>query len=36
MTVDNKMEILADYAHKAWSGWMIYLFKKSSENNDVS
>ena len=36
MTEDNKVEVLADYAHKAWSGWMIYLFKKASENKDGS
>lgn len=27
-------EQLADYAHEAWSGWMIYLFKKSVFNKD--
>ena len=24
-------EALAEYAHKAWSGWMRYMFKKSHE-----
>ena len=27
-------ESLARYAHEAWSGWMVYLFKKSTENSD--
>ena len=27
---------LAEYAHKAWSDWMIYLFKKSNKNPDGS
>jgi len=27
-------EALANYAHKAWSGWMRYLFEKSAENDD--
>lgn len=27
-------EELADYAHEAWSGWMKYLFEKSTKNND--
>jgi len=27
----NIIESLADYAHEAWSGWMRYLFEKSSE-----
>lgn len=25
-------EALADYAHEAWSGWMEYLFSKSTPN----
>jgi hypothetical protein len=29
-------EKLADYAHRAWSGWMHYLFGKSIENFDGS
>jgi len=33
MNDDLKKE-LAEYAHKAWSGWMNYLFEKSSENED--
>jgi len=28
------IEKLAEYAHKAWSGWMQYLFEKSTENED--
>ncbi len=31
---DKVREELATYAHKAWTGWMDYLFKKSSHNND--
>jgi hypothetical protein len=27
-------EALAEYAHKAWSGWMAYLFEKSALNQD--
>ncbi len=27
---------LAEYTHKTWSGWMIYLFKKSDKNPDGS
>ena len=27
-------ELLAEYAHNAWSGWMKYLFEKSAKNND--
>lgn len=30
----NKIEALAEYAHDAWSGWMVYLFSKSSKNVD--
>ena len=25
---------MAAYAHKAWSGWMVYLFEKSKKNKD--
>ncbi|HDY66617.1 MAG TPA: hypothetical protein ENH85_02370 [Candidatus Scalindua sp.] len=25
---------LASYAHKAWSGWMKYMFEKSKVNDD--
>ena len=28
------LEKLADYAHKAWSGWMKYMFEKSVKNID--
>lgn len=27
-------EDLANLAHEQWSGWMEYLFEKSSKNND--
>lgn len=27
-------EELAEYAHNAWSGWMKYLFQKSTLNQD--
>ena len=27
-------EALAEYAHDAWSGWMRYLFAKSTHNED--
>ena len=30
----DKREQLAEYAHGAWSGWMAYLFEKSSFNSD--
>lgn len=29
-------EQLAAYAHEAWAGWMLYLFKKSMRNSDGS
>jgi len=29
-------EELADYAHRAWSGWMQYMFSKSIMNKDGS
>lgn len=29
-------EKLAEYAHDAWSGWMKYLFEKSTRNSDGS
>lgn len=29
-------EALADYAHKAWSNWMFYLFSRSQGNADGS
>lgn len=29
---DATRERLADYAHRAWSGWMEYLFDRSFEN----
>lgn len=30
------VEKLAEYAHTAWSGWMVYLFEKSTKNIDDS
>jgi len=30
----EKRELLADYAHEAWSGWMAYLYRKSTINKD--
>ena len=30
----SKREQLADYAHEAWAGWMVYLFEKSIHNED--
>jgi len=32
--MNELIEALASYAHEAWSGWMRYLFKKSTENDD--
>lgn len=29
-------ESLSEYAHEAWSGWMRYLFEKSTWNPDGS
>jgi hypothetical protein len=29
-------EKLASYAHEAWSGWMKYVFEKSTKNDDGS
>lgn len=34
MNTDSKREALADYAHQAWSGWMEYLFRLSTTNDD--
>ena len=31
---EAERELLADYAHRAWSGWMHYLFDKSTYNAD--
>lgn len=28
------IEPLAEYAHKAWSGWMRYLFNEATDNPD--
>jgi hypothetical protein len=33
---DYTIEVMAAYAHAAWSGWMRYLFSVSSENEDGS
>jgi len=30
-TVKTARELLADYAHTTWSGWMEYMFSKSTE-----
>jgi len=30
----QRKELLAQYAHDAWSGWMEYLFSKSIHNDD--
>ena len=30
----TERERLAAYAHEAWSGWMKYLFAKSTQNAD--
>jgi len=32
--MNELIEALASYAHEAWSGWMRYLFEKSTENDD--
>lgn len=32
----NERDRLADYAHRAWSGWMRYVFSKSISNDDGS
>lgn len=31
---NDTREKLAEYAHTAWSGWMRYLFEKSTRNAD--
>jgi len=36
MAYEEKKEKLAEYAHSAWSGWMIYLFGKCTKNEDGS
>lgn len=28
------LDLLAEYAHEAWAGWMTYLFSKSIKNHD--
>jgi len=33
-TTMNTRELLADYAHDAWSGWMEYMFRQSRLNID--
>ena len=35
-THEEKRELLADYAHRAWAGWMEYLFLKGKMNSDGS
>ena len=32
--MNDVREMLAEYAHDAWSGWMRYLFEKSIRNPD--
>jgi hypothetical protein len=32
--MDVLKEGLAEYAHNQWSGWMEYLFEKSTKNED--
>lgn len=34
MDENKKVEILAEYAHDSWSGWMKYLFEKSHQKSD--
>ena len=34
MRAEMVRERLSEYAHKAWSGWMTYLFEKSQLNAD--
>ncbi len=34
MPDNNGRERLAEYAHTAWSGWMIYQFSKGTFNED--
>lgn len=33
---DDLRELLAAYAHSAWSGWLAYQFKRSTRNDDGS
>jgi hypothetical protein len=32
----NLLDALSNYAHDAWSGWMKYMFSKSTKNEDGS
>jgi len=32
--IEEPNELLAEYAHDAWSGWMKYMFEKCSKIND--
>lgn len=34
METEQLTEKLAEYAHKAWSGWMRYMFRFCIENTD--
>ncbi|MFQ5496044.1 MAG: hypothetical protein ACE5EX_11765, partial [Phycisphaerae bacterium] len=37
MSTDKKaVELLADYAHAAWAGWMEYLFSRCHHGHDGS
>jgi len=31
---EEKRQLLANYAHESWSGWMKYLFSKSLKNDE--
>jgi hypothetical protein len=32
--MNEKRELLAEYSHEAWSGWMKYMFSKAPINDD--
>jgi len=34
--LDELREELAEYAHHAWTGWMLYLFSKCVKNPDYT
>jgi len=36
MAFEEKKEKLAEYAHDAWSRWVIYLFERCTKNVDGS
>ena len=33
---NEQIEVLANYAHSAWSGWMLYMFNKSIRHDNGS